>query len=394
MRPYRALLAPLALITGMTPAFLGAQTRQARPDNTPRSDEAAPVVDVWLDQFTYVSGQRIRASFESENGAYITIVRVTTDGRLYVLYPRRPDQQRRYASNRDNSEIPFTGEPAYYVNEPPGTGFVFAIASFDRFDYSRYSWGSQWRDPRLATYLADPFAVVNSFVNQTLDVRSAYTFDYEQYEVNRGGRYAGRFRYGNRFYGDDAYYGCVQQFGLAADYYCRTYGVVYGVPVLIGRTVPSSKPTAASKGMKVKPLVLDPLVPVPERLNPPTKTDRAGSARASSKSWESMRRSEAPKVEPRIRELEPTVRSEPVQTQRYEPRSEPRSEPRVVSPEPRVFREQPRYEAPRVEHRVEQPRVEQPRVEQHRTEQPRVEQRQHVESHPSPKVSVPVKDQN
>jgi hypothetical protein len=395
MRAHRALLAPLALILGITPGIAVAQ-RESRPNANARYEEAAPTVDVWLDQFTYTSGQTIRANFESDNGAYVTVVRVTTDGRLYVLYPRRPDQQRRYASSRrDNNEIPFSSDPAYYIDEPPGTGFVFAIASFDRFDYSRYSWGSRWRDPRLATTLADPFAVVSSFVSQTLDVRSAYTFDYEQYEVRRGGRYAGHFRYGNRFYGDDAYYGCLRQFGYAADYYCNTYGIIYGGPVVIGRTIPARKPSAASKGMSVKPLVVDPMLPVPGHLSRPSETDRAASSRASVKTWESMRRSDAPRPDPVVRAYEPSLRSDPVQAQRLEPRPEPR----VISPEPRVFRDQPRSEPAREEHRVErarveQPRVEQPRVEQPRVETPRVEQRQHVESHPSPKASVPVKDQD
>ncbi|HEY8164608.1 MAG TPA: DUF4384 domain-containing protein [Gemmatimonadaceae bacterium] len=378
MRGYRAVLAPLALFLGILPGAQ-AQQRQARPDSYGRGDDAAPVVDVWLDQYTYTSGQRIRAYFDSDNGAYVTVVRVTTDGRLYVLYPRRPDQQRRYASTqRDNNEVPFSNEAAYYINEPQGTGFVFAIASFDRFDYTRYAWGSQWRDPRLTTTLADPFAVVNSFVSQTLDVRSAYTFDYEQYEVVRGGRYAGRYRYGNRFYGDDAYLSCVNYFGIGADYYCHSYGIIYGAPVLIGRTTPSGKPRATPKSMTIRPLVPDPMLPAPEHVTPPEKNDRAGTARVSGKMLESLRRSDRPRPEPIVRGYEPSVRSEPVQTQRLEPRPEPR----VISPEPRVFREQPRYEAPRVEHRVEQPRVETPRVE---VRQP--------ESRPAPRVEKHQKDQ-
>lgn len=381
MRAHRALLAPLALILGITPAITGAQQRQSRPNDTGRYDEAAPTVDLWLDQYTYTSGQPIRASFESDNGAYVTVVRVTTDGRLYVLYPRRPNQQRRYTSGRDYNQLPFSSE--HYLNEPPGTGFVFAIASFDRFDYSRYSSGSQWRQPRLTTILADPFAVVNSFVSQTLDVRSAYSFDYEQYDVVRGGRYAGG-RYGNRFYGNDAYYSCLNYFGIVADYYCHSYGIIYGAPVLIGRTTPSGKPRGTPKSMTIRPLVHDPMLPTPEHLSPPEKNDRAGSARVSGKMLESLRRSDRPRPEPIVRGYEPSVRSEPVQTQRLEPRPEPR----VISPTPHVIREQPRYEAPRVEHRVAQPRVETPRAET-----PRVEQRQHVESRPEPKVH-PLKDQN
>ena len=288
-----------------------------------------------------------------------------------------------------------SGEPAYYLNEPPGTGFVFAIASYDRFDYAAFSWGSRWSESRLARLgTVDPFGIVNSFVSQTLDIRSTYSFDYVQYEVRSNGHYRqyGN-RYGNRFYGDDAYYRCLQYFGILADSYCRSYGIVYGTPVAIGRTVPSAPPLTARKRMTPKPLVVDPMLPEPEHLPPPGRIERGQGSRSSTKTGESMHRSGAPRPDPEVQPgFEPSVRAEPAHVQRYEPRPEPRVErPRAEAPR----MEQPRVERPHVEQpRVERPHVEQPRADPPRADPSRVEQRQHVESQPSPKRDVPVRDQD
>jgi hypothetical protein len=47
----------------------------------------APQVDVWLDEYSYRYGDIIRPKVATENGAFVTIVRVTSDGELRVLYP-------------------------------------------------------------------------------------------------------------------------------------------------------------------------------------------------------------------------------------------------------------------------------------------------------------------
>ncbi|HEX2723661.1 MAG TPA: hypothetical protein VHM24_12160, partial [Gemmatimonadaceae bacterium] len=152
---------------------VNASAQTARPRVFTPGDMApeAPSVDVWLDQGSYGYGQPIRPSFASDPGAYVTIVRVTTDGEMRVMYPRRPDLQERYSPGRTvDTRISYAGSPTFNVYESRGTGFVFAIASYDAFDYSYFRIGSEWRTARLASSgrYGDPFEIIRMFIEQTL----------------------------------------------------------------------------------------------------------------------------------------------------------------------------------------------------------------------------------
>ena len=50
------------------------------PETPPALTARAPEVEVWIDRYVFRSGERIRTYFESEPGAYVTILRITTLG--------------------------------------------------------------------------------------------------------------------------------------------------------------------------------------------------------------------------------------------------------------------------------------------------------------------------
>ena len=92
---------------------------------------------------------------------------------MTILYPRRPTAQRAYRDELINNEIPFGGRREFYLNEPEGVGFVFAIASFEPFDYRGFTSGGQWSTMRLAGFgYSDPYRAVDSFVSRTLSSRA------------------------------------------------------------------------------------------------------------------------------------------------------------------------------------------------------------------------------
>ena len=76
MRKSSMLLAALSLV--LTSNAVSAQTT--------RRDFRAPDIAVWIDRFSYSSGQRIRPFFQSDDGAFVTIVRVSTTGHGPSLY--------------------------------------------------------------------------------------------------------------------------------------------------------------------------------------------------------------------------------------------------------------------------------------------------------------------
>lgn len=394
MNRYKLVLAAASLLTVALPAQ-AQRVDGARPGNSSRAYGHAPEVEVWIDRYVFRSGERIRTYFETEPGAYVTILRITTLGDVTILYPRRPTTQRAYRDELANNEVPFGGRREFYLTEPEGVGFVFAIASFEPFDYRGFTSGGQWSMTRLAGFgYGDPYRLVNSFVSRTLSPRADYSTDYIQYEVLGGGGYnRDRYAYGYTYY-NDHYFRCLDYYGLNAVSYCHSYAgsgigglpfIVIAPPARPNPATPSTRPVRLPKMPPPTRVVPDPGVAAEtngsgrpssgeasspsrytdlrERASSPRGADTENNLRVGRRQRpEPAREDPAPYViaQPR-REPAPVPRFDPPPTQRYEPPATPRYE----SPPA------PRYEPPRVEQRQE------PRVEQRQEPRPAPVMREH-----------------
>jgi hypothetical protein len=373
MRFHSVALAALPLVLAADPASSQIYNQSRRPLR-------APDVTVWLDRFTYAPGERIRPYFQSDKGAYVTIVRVTTAGDLTVLYPGRPSLQREYREGmlRDD-EVPFSSYTSSFVNEPEGVGFVFAIASYAPFDYRQVARNDRWNTWQFAREIAqmryglraypDPIELIGRFIDQTVPRGTDYSTDYIQYQVIRHNY--DRPRYANY---RDTYYSCLRTYGGYAQYYCSdyaTYGYGFFVPIIIARnpgtpTVPGT-PENNRPRLKEK-MVPDPVVPLSEGIGggtttpQPTPTSSNVERADAQRAWWTAQRARgggggdvsvdrAPRGEPSQTPLpeiyrgsvpaprvDPAPRGEPVTQSRYEPIPQPRYEP------PRVEQQQTRSE--------------------------------------------------
>lgn len=381
MKALRIAVAAAALIA-VAPGVASAQTVRPRVFTPGDRPQDPPAVDIWLDQVSYDYGQRIKPLFSAENGAYVTIVRVTTDGELRVMYPKRPALQKQYFPGQTvETRMSYAGTPTYNVYESRGTGFVFAIASYDRFDYSYFTSQGEWSVARLANTgrYGDPFEIVRMFIDRTLGDRSDYSIDYVAYEVESRSvrsRYATRYLY-NSF--DDVYDRCLSAFGYLYSTYCNTYnngyyGRVYYGPIIVAgprQPIPRGK-----REPTIKALVPDPLLPASPLYEPPQRTEGRFPAKAAGEAAASARR------ERLMREMEPRVemknrgeataqprRSEPqyIEPRRVEPRSEPRvyrdPAPQPIRRSEPVMRAEPQRIEPRVMHAAPPPRADPPRAE-------------------------------
>src|SRR5215207_7040702 len=65
---------------------------EIRPQqDAPRRQQTAPRITVWAHrEQPYRRGDQARISFRSEASGHVTIMRVDTDGRIRVLFPRDP----------------------------------------------------------------------------------------------------------------------------------------------------------------------------------------------------------------------------------------------------------------------------------------------------------------
>ncbi len=379
MRVVRIVAAALMFAAIAAPVAF-AQTASPRVFS-PDAEPDAPPIDVWLDQVNYDAGANIRPHFQTEPGAYVTIVRVTTDGQIRVMYPSKPGRQSPQPFREANdTRVAYNGNPGFSINESAGTGFIFAIASYRKFNFRYFTSGDQWHTARLTSSgrYGDPFEIVRMFIDQTLDARADFSMDYATYEVfsqTRRSRYATRYHFSSF---DDYYDRCYSAFGYSYSSYCQNYGYRNGTYGVIVGVSPRAPRRASSREPKLRPLVPDPMVPLEEAPREPVIVldQWQGNHRDEAALYarrQRMLRDVAPRVEMRTGGTVQGSSDESRAMERH--RLEPREAPRVYR-EP-VMRSAPRSEAPRAEPRAQPQapaRVEvrnEPRVERIQRSEPR-----------------------
>src|SRR2546425_8520901 len=110
-------------------SLVTAQT--GNPSIRPASVEYRPRVEVWTDRgdSPYASGQGVRAHFRADRDAFVTILRVDTDGRVRVLFPREPWEDNFARGGRDYEVQGGDDRDAFYIDDYPGVGYLFAVRS-------------------------------------------------------------------------------------------------------------------------------------------------------------------------------------------------------------------------------------------------------------------------
>ncbi len=143
----------------------------------------APRVRVWLeDDRTFRRGDRARVSFRTEEDAYVTVVRIDTDGRMRIIYPERPSYEHRVAGGRIYS-VQGVSDGSFRIDDGAGMGYIFAIASWDRFDFER-AFDSPFHQVGYRVR-GDPYEAVSSLAEEMLPYRDAlYSTHAAEYYVD------------------------------------------------------------------------------------------------------------------------------------------------------------------------------------------------------------------
>jgi hypothetical protein len=131
-----------------------------------------PGVHIWTNQAeAYQHAERVQVFFRTERDAYVTVLRVDTDGRVRVLFPREPGDPN-LAHGGETYTIPGVDDrDAFVVDDPPGLGYVFAVASQDPFAYDAFTADDQWSLQTVASLSdgrihGDPYASLQELVQQ------------------------------------------------------------------------------------------------------------------------------------------------------------------------------------------------------------------------------------
>ncbi|HXG43367.1 MAG TPA: DUF4384 domain-containing protein [Gemmatimonadales bacterium] len=152
-----------------------------------RSGPDRPRVTLWLDrEDPYDRGDRARVYFRLEQDAYVTVVRIDTDGRIRILFPLEPWEDGFARAGKTYEVVGRGRDEAFRVTDYPGVGYVFAIASEDPFDFSRVTRGDHWdyraiSDGRVR---GDPYVAVTDLAAE-IAPGDAWDYDVAEYYVER-----------------------------------------------------------------------------------------------------------------------------------------------------------------------------------------------------------------
>jgi hypothetical protein len=135
---------------------------------------------------------RVSVSFESGLDGFVTVFRVDTDGRLRVLFPRDPWQDNFAVAGR-RYRVPTRsaggGSHTFVVDDYPGVGYVFAVLSAARFDYTAYVRNDHWEYRAVANngrITGDPYVALVEVIERVLPGEDVpWTFDVAPYFVEQ-----------------------------------------------------------------------------------------------------------------------------------------------------------------------------------------------------------------
>jgi hypothetical protein len=151
-----------------------------------------PQIQLWTDRddgTVYHRGDRVRVYFRTDEDAYVTIFRIDTDGRVRVLFPPDPWDDD-FARGGRAYEVRPTDDPyAFLIDEYPGEGYVFAIATRDPFDYREMVRGDHWDYRVIASngrVAGDPYVAIENLVDMIVPANyDAYSYDVTSYYVEQ-----------------------------------------------------------------------------------------------------------------------------------------------------------------------------------------------------------------
>jgi hypothetical protein len=136
-------------------------------------------VNVWLNQEDpYRSGEPARVYFKTNIDAYITVLRVDTDGGIRVLFPVEPWEDNFARGGRTFEVLGRSQDEAFRVDDPAGVGYVFAVTTPDPFDYDEITRGDHWDYRAISDgqVRGDPYVALTDLAAR---IAGPYDYDYD-----------------------------------------------------------------------------------------------------------------------------------------------------------------------------------------------------------------------
>lgn len=165
---------------------------------SPLGTQAEPLeARVWLgrgEAAVVERGDRARLYYRTSEDAYVAIFHINTDGITRLLHPRVPDEDHYVRGGRDYRLL-FPTSPYWYVDDDPGVGYFFVVASPRPLDFSaiRYSHEAGGWDLTAVgrRVYQDPYAAMDDYVAELIPGwrDAVYALDFAEYHVGRRHEY-------------------------------------------------------------------------------------------------------------------------------------------------------------------------------------------------------------
>lgn len=150
-----------------------------------------PEARVWLDrgdQPLLQRGERVRVYYRTSFDAYVAILRIDTDGAVRLLHPRAPGDDTFTRGERDYRLL-FPQSSYWFVDEYPGQGYFFIVASPEPLDLSGFEYREHDRGWDLtavgSTVYRDPYVAMDDYVARLVPDWEVvpYALDFVAYDV-------------------------------------------------------------------------------------------------------------------------------------------------------------------------------------------------------------------
>jgi len=150
------------------------------------ADDGRPHLRLWTNhEDPYRQGEAARVYLQVDRDAFVTVVRVDTDGRMRILFPAEPWGENRARGGRSFEVVGPVGEPTFEVDDDPGLGYLFAVASTEPFNYDAFTARDRWdyRSVEDGWVRGDPYVALTDFAAQIAG-GSQYDYDLTPYSVD------------------------------------------------------------------------------------------------------------------------------------------------------------------------------------------------------------------
>ena len=177
------MLATIMLVTALGGRSVSAPViASANPDR--------PRVEVWTNRGDdpFHTGEDARVYLRADRDAYVALFRVDTDGRVRVLFPRDPWDDAFVRAGREFAVDGGHGDDAFEIDDYPGVGYVFAVASADPFDFDAITSADHWDYRAIADgrVRGDPYVALTDLAERIVPQGSDdWDYDMAPYYVER-----------------------------------------------------------------------------------------------------------------------------------------------------------------------------------------------------------------